>query len=335
MRCPDCGGETYLSIGGDHICSKCGRHSSTGSTDDGAHTVKCPSCGNLSEVSDLGLGQGYCRCTTCKQAIRLAGRPATREHPAPSPSKAPAAGGPAIDNRARRQECDVCAARVKERDGYLQVVTNPAYWQYVFSHQWAYVEDMPDRTATKGAVATRMAREKSPWIVCESCAEMLGGKTEEARTYALAWWASGGRFTPPGSGPVPVEEVRVVETSADVSRSGLPKPSRVHVFGNGFQPSYDDVERGGLSLCQMYEQTLVPDHFGGIVVRLEEVGLQTREAFMKAVCQFISQTEKEHPGAHVADAFSLDQRSGRDIAFVAMWEGPSAEIARRLLTRRS
>jgi len=329
----------YLSRGGKHICPKCGRSSSGATTVTGAATVRCPSCGSVTEVSGPGAGEEYCRCTTCKQVIRLKGRPAAGERAAPGSSKVVNAGGHAAADRAGRQECDVCAVQVEERAGYLlttrQVVTSPAYWQYVFSHQWAYVEDMPDRTAVKGVLAQRMASERSPWIVCESCAKMLGEKSKDARSNALLWWASRGSFAPPGSGPVPVEEVRVVETPADVSRSGLPKASRVYVLGNGFRPSYEDVERGGLSLCRMYAQTLVPSHFGGIVVRLEEMQLQTREAFMQAVCRFISRTEKEHPGVHVADAFVLDQRSGRDIAFVAMWEGPSAEIARRLLIRRS
>lgn len=229
--------------------------------------------------------------------------------------------------------CDLCNKVVTESDSYLlttrQVVSNPTYWEFAFSHQWSYVEAMPDAGTIKGMLALQQANQSTPWLVCREHAEMLGANLSEAHEYAKRWWISDGRFAPSGSGPVQLSVVQMTRPTKAVSVSGLPRPSCVYVFGRGFLPSEDQMYQAMVGLLKRYEGILTTDHLSGIPTKLGVEPPSNREVFFSVV----DRTKSQHPGAFVVDSLWLDQRTGQDTAIVVVWEGAVAEVAKRHLQK--
>jgi hypothetical protein len=96
--------------------------------------------------------------------------------------------------------CDICSQPLDLALAYFatteQVVTQPAYWEVVFTSQWSYIHQMDLRGNIIGKLAERQSRIASTWGLCESCCQKLPIDQHQAREYALAR-----RNPSPGAGP--------------------------------------------------------------------------------------------------------------------------------------
>lgn len=103
-------------------------------------------------------------------------------------------------------ECDMCSLPVYAPAGYLattrQVVIKPAYWQFAFTHQWRYVKDMPNAASLRRLLAEQQAAQATPWLLCGSCAALLGLDLKVASASARLWFNDPRGYRPPGTGPV-------------------------------------------------------------------------------------------------------------------------------------
>jgi hypothetical protein len=223
--------------------------------------------------------------------------------------------------------CDVCNANLESPDGYLlttrQIVSNPAYWKKAFSRLGELSSLGADLQMLKGGLAEQQAKMIKPWLVCADCAGLLGQATSEAREYARLWWSTGETFVPPGSGPVPLSEVRFTQPSAEILASGVPRPTRALFFGRGFVPGESEV-RNAIQGMVMSKGKLTSGHLMDIPVECESRPAVSREAFFKVV----DEVRRWNPSAFILDILALDQRTGRDTAMLAIWEGAAAEKAR-------
>lgn len=82
-------------------------------------------------------------------------------------------------------KCDVCLKPVPKSRGYAltttQVTTAPAYWEYAFTHQWAYVGksvgSLGFTTQEVGDVLANLAQQisssQTPWVVCDTCIRLF------------------------------------------------------------------------------------------------------------------------------------------------------------------
>jgi hypothetical protein len=111
--------------------------------------------------------------------------------------------------------CDVCNKGLGEKEGYilttLQVVSTPGYWKKAFSGPMGSMMSslgMSD-DSFKAQFASQMASQTTPWMVCNDCIGIFSVDKTQARQHALRWYESGGTFTPPGSGAVPLSKVNM------------------------------------------------------------------------------------------------------------------------------
>ncbi len=224
--------------------------------------------------------------------------------------------------------CDVCSAALSAPDGCLattrQVVSNPAYWERAFSRLHDLAPLGANVEFLKGGLAEQQAQQAKPWLLCADCAGRLGLATPEAREWARLWWSSGGTFAPPGSGPVPVSEVRLNRPSAEILSSGVPRPTRTLFFGRGFLPGQAEVMNAVQGFV-MSKGHVTRNHFMDIPVECESRPAASREAFFAVV----DEARRWNPNAFILDLLVLDQRTGRDTVMLAIWEGGAAEQARR------
>ncbi len=227
--------------------------------------------------------------------------------------------------------CDVCNSELSRPEGYLlttkQVVSNPAYWEYAFSHAWSYVNGMSNAERIKGGLAEQQARQNSPWLLCRDCAERMDAATDQAFQYAQQWWSSGQTFSPPGCGAVPLSEVRLTRTS---TASAIPRPTRILVYGRGFLPGSDDIMVAAQGLV-LNKSQLTLQHFKDIPVECERRDTSERMEFFAVV----DQVRNINPAAFILDSLCLDQKTGHDSAILAIWEGSDAAAARRALGESS
>jgi hypothetical protein len=224
--------------------------------------------------------------------------------------------------------CDMCNKEIVSRDGYLattrQVVSNPAYWEKAFSRIGDLAAPGANLVLLKGGLAEQQAKQAKPWLLCAECAGRLELATPEAREFARRWWSSGGTFEPPGSGPVPLSAVRLTRPSAEVLATGVPRPTRSLVFGRGFVPGEAEVGIAVKGLL-MSKGKLTSGHFKDIPVECESRQAASREVFFSVV----DEVRRWNPSAFILDMLVLDQRTGRDLAILAVWEGDDAETTRR------
>jgi len=234
----------------------------------------------------------------------------------------------------RKTVCDVCMNEIPEPDGFLlttrQVVSAPAYWDYVLSHQLSYIEDLPNSDSARGVLIEKQANQSNPWIVCGKCAQMLGVDLRETGEYAKQWWKSGKRFAPPGSGPVPLSAVRAYRVSEQIDFSGTPRPSQVHVYGRGFFPSDEQVRQAiDIGLVEPHREILTHDLFCGIPIQVDLKPADTREIFIGS----IERVKNQHPKDFVLDSMWSEPETLNDMVVLAIWEGAAAEVAKQLFAK--
>ena len=127
--------------------------------------------------------------------------------------------------------CDVCDKTLGEREGYLltplEVLSTPGYWQKIFcDHDSIQAALGKSNVLTKTELASRLAAQAAPWMVCNDCIHIFSVDKDKAKGYANEWYKTGGMFAPPGSGPVPLSEVRMGDSSAYLkaeAASGQPR----------------------------------------------------------------------------------------------------------------
>lgn len=226
--------------------------------------------------------------------------------------------------------CDMCSHPIREPDGYLlttrEVVTNPEYWEFMFSTAWADMLRSPDAPTRRPALAQRQAAQATPWLLCESCAKRLGTAVPKTRAYAERWWKEGRRFVPPGSGPVDVREVRQSRTSQQVVDSGVPMASHLYLIGAGFTPSAEDALPAFDGMISLHPP-LVRRHFNRVPMEV----FPAEGGNLAALSQAIEQVQRENSGAFCVDSITLNKATGRHLALVAVWIGEAATATKAVL----
>ena len=95
-------------------------------------------------------------------------------------------------------KCDICLNTVPKGKGYAltttQVVNNPAYWEYAFTHQWAYIRkpvkmlgETIEPSEVLPGVVQQVSSSHTPWLVCESCIKLFDVDNEECATLAARY----------------------------------------------------------------------------------------------------------------------------------------------------
>lgn len=96
--------------------------------------------------------------------------------------------------------CDMCSQPLDLTLAYFaatdQIVTKPAYWEFVFKGQWAYVHRLDPYGDSIGKLAEKQASQSGTWALCSDCIHHLPIDTGRARAYAVA-----GSHPIPGAGP--------------------------------------------------------------------------------------------------------------------------------------
>ncbi|MCI0490938.1 MAG: hypothetical protein L0229_30470 [Blastocatellia bacterium] len=117
--------------------------------------------------------------------------------------------------------CDICSQRVYRPRGYLlttkDVVSQPAYWRHYYQHHRSEFsgmgvssfEEFCRNPLLRSSCAETLARQTTPWIVCDNCIPMFTVDREKSLSYAKRWWESDRKFTPQGGGPAPLSAVNM------------------------------------------------------------------------------------------------------------------------------
>jgi hypothetical protein len=122
----------------------------------------------------------------------------------------------AASDPARWHKCDVCSRLFSAGNGYClvteEVISSPDYWEKV-------MQKYPDQARAVAAnepvgdfvlmVVQRLVASPTPWLVCDPCISLFSGDKARAKDYAVQWWRSGKRFSPPGNGPAPPSSIRL------------------------------------------------------------------------------------------------------------------------------
>lgn len=96
--------------------------------------------------------------------------------------------------------CDMCCQPLDLNLAYFtvtdQIVTKPAYWEFVFLGQWAYVHRLDPYGDSIGKLSEKQASQSGTWALCSNCIHRLPIDTGRARAFAVA-----GSHPIPGTGP--------------------------------------------------------------------------------------------------------------------------------------
>lgn len=142
----------------------------------------------------------------------------------------------------------------------------------------------------------------SPWLICEECIGLLKlsqSDKDAAREVAKRWW--GDKST---SGYVP---------GTSITREK--KPAYFLIFGNGFTPSEEQAKLIMFAWLDKRKAVLGADAVVGVRSDLTYRSPAPRMQFIEVVAE----VQESHPGQVTDDMLMLDQRTGRDMALVAVW----------------
>jgi len=81
-------------------------------------------------------------------------------------------------------KCDVCLKSVPKGRAYAltttQVATTPTFWEYLFTHQWAYVGKPVEflgttiePSETLAGLVQQVSSSQTPWLVCDTCIRLF------------------------------------------------------------------------------------------------------------------------------------------------------------------
>lgn len=155
----------------------------------------------------------------------------------------------------------------------------------------------------------------SPWLICDKCIGVLNlsqADKDAAREAAKRFAADAS--TP---GHVPGSRVKTREK----------KPAYFVIFGNGFTPSEEQAKFIMLAWLEKRKAVLGTDAVVGVRSDLEFRPQAPRMQFIEVV----SEVKKKHPGQVIDDMLMLDQRTGKDIALVAVWPPEDTDYIGNLL----
>lgn len=155
----------------------------------------------------------------------------------------------------------------------------------------------------------------SPWLICDECIGVLNlsqADKDAAREAAKRFWVD--KSTP---GHVPGSRVKTREK----------KPAYFVIFGNGFTPSEEQNKFIMLAWLEKRKAVLGTDAVIGVRSDLRFRPQAPRMQFIEVV----SEVRKEHPGQVIDDMLMLDQRTGKDIALVAVWPPEDTAYIQTLL----
>jgi len=113
--------------------------------------------------------------------------------------------------------CDVTNAEVNVGEGYLatttEVLTSKAYWRYIEKSQKALISisGNGDVNTFLKEYATQMNTigGKTPWLLSDEAAKILGLNDGKHKAWAKQWWQSNRTFLPPGNGQAILNDVYV------------------------------------------------------------------------------------------------------------------------------
>lgn len=151
--------------------------------------------------------------------------------------------------------CDVCKAHLSSGQGALcntpQVVETPAYWIVAFSGPLAsFHEDCAHEGIEIiqgiGNAATHYAANTTAWLLCDRCLSALAVDDSTAKEHARLFWQSDKTYNRPDAKPA-VPQIAIAAAYDGFSRvfgplnSDSTNPTVVYAYGNGFQPTFDQV----------------------------------------------------------------------------------------------
>lgn len=142
----------------------------------------------------------------------------------------------------------------------------------------------------------------SPWLICDDCIDLLKlspADKNAAREAAKRWWND--NRTP---GYVP-----------GTSKEREKKPAYFKIFGNGFTPSEEQAKFIMVAWLEKRQAVLGKDAVIGVRSDLIYHNPVPRMEFVEVVAEF----QKAHPEQVIDDMLMLDQKTGKDIALVAVW----------------
>jgi hypothetical protein len=95
--------------------------------------------------------------------------------------------------------CDMCNQNMQWGQGAglttTQVTTTEAYWEFMFTHQWAVAHQTDAAGGLLAGLVENQAAQDNTWLICDPCARVLGFDPEQYRKYSH----KGSK--PPGVGP--------------------------------------------------------------------------------------------------------------------------------------
>ncbi len=155
----------------------------------------------------------------------------------------------------------------------------------------------------------------SPWLICNECIGVLNlSQADKDAAREAAERFSIDKSTP---GHVPGSRVKATEK----------KPAYFAIFGNGFTPSEEKAKSIILAWLEKRKAVLGTDAVVGVRSDLRFRPQAPRMQFVEVV----SEVQKEHPGQVIDDMLMLDQRTGKDIALVAVWPPEATAFIQTLL----
>jgi len=195
----------------------------------GLNTRQLQGVGRQSTTKSFEAGRTFPQCPTCGPATGwtlIEETQAKTEKPAVRHDESVSESG----------VCDICSQKVFRPNGYLlttrEVVGTPTYWQHYCQHHRSELagmgvssfDDFCRNSVVRSSCAEALARQSTPWIVCERCIQMFTVDRDQARSYGKQWWESGRKYSPPGTGPAPLSSVNMGDSNATVSGRDVAAP---------------------------------------------------------------------------------------------------------------
>ena len=108
--------------------------------------------------------------------------------------------------------CDICGKSMAWGHGYglstTQVTTSEDYWKYVLGRKWKVIHEQDPQGKSLSNFIERQGSNNTPWLVCDSCGQLMEFDLQAARKYNKQG------AIPPGSGPANLSRVALAAAYA-------------------------------------------------------------------------------------------------------------------------